>query len=72
MERENKQQRFKRVAEKRVQTILKGLKSLSQCANTKIYEWDNEQLKRIWKAIDQELAACRESFDNPDAGVFRL
>lgn len=72
MERENKKERFKRVAEKRIQNILKGLKSLSQCANTRIYEWDNEQLKRIWKAIDQELAACRESFDNPDAGVFKL
>ncbi len=60
------------MAEKRIQNILKGLKSLSQCANTRIYEWDNEQLKRIWKAIDQELAACRESFDNPDAGVFKL
>ena len=72
MERENKKQRFKRVAEKRIQNILRGLKSLSQCANTRIYEWDNEQLERIWKAINQELAACRESFDNPDAGVFRL
>ena len=72
MKGENKKERFKRVAEKRIQNILKGLKSLSQCANTRIYEWDNEQLKRIWKAIDQELAACRESFDNPDAGVFRL
>ncbi len=72
MKGENKKERFKRVAEKRIQNILKGLKSLSQCANTRIYEWDNEQLKRIWKAIDQELAACRESFDNPDAGVFKL
>ncbi len=72
MKGENKKERFKRVAEKRIQNILKGLKSLSQCANTRIYEWDNEQLKRIWKAIDQELAACRENFDNPDAGVFRL
>jgi len=72
MERENKQHRFKRVAEKRVQNILKGLKSLSQCANTRVYEWDNEQLKRIWKAIDSELSACRENFDNPEAGVFKL
>ena len=46
MKGENKKERFKRVAEKRIQNILKGLKSLSQCANTRIYEWDNEQLKR--------------------------
>jgi hypothetical protein len=72
MERENKQQRFKRVAERRVQNILKSIRSLSQCANAKIYEWDDGQLKKIWRAIDLELKACRESFDNPDAGVFRL
>ena len=72
MEKESRQHRFKRVAERRVQNIIKSIRSLSQCANTKIYEWDNEQLKKIWKAIDQELAACRNSFDNPDAGVFRL
>ncbi len=72
MERENKQQRFKRVAQRRVQNILKSIKSLSQCANTKIYEWESDQLKTIWRVIDSELAACRDSFDNPDAGLFKL
>ena len=72
MERETKEQRFKRVAEKRVQNILKGIRSLSQCANSRIYAWDKKQLTKIWDALDRELKTCKESFDNPDAQVFRL
>lgn len=72
MEKESKEQRFKRVAEKRVQNILKGIRSLSQCANSGIYAWEKKQLTKIWDAIDQELKVCKESFNNPDARVFRL
>lgn len=72
MENETKQQRFKRIAEKRVQNILNGIKSLSQCANPRIYTWDDKQLQKIWNAIDQELILCKESFSDPEASVFRL
>lgn len=72
MEKETKQQRFKRVVEKRVQNILNGIKSLSQCANQKIYAWDDEQLQKIWDAIDRELTLCKESFHNPEGRAFRL
>ena len=72
MENETKQQRFKRIAEKRVQNILNGIKSLSQCANSRIYAWDDTQLQKIWKAIDRELVQCKERFSDPEARVFRL
>ena len=72
MEKETKKERFKRVAEKRVQNILKGIKSLSQCANQNVYSWTDEQLEKIWKAIDQELTLCKENFRDPDGSVFKL
>jgi hypothetical protein len=72
MEKETKEQRFKRVAEKRVQNILNGIRSLSQCANEKIYAWNDEQIKKIWGAIDRELTLCKDSFGNPGARAFRL
>jgi len=72
MEKETKQQRFKRVAEKRVQNILNSIKSLSQCANLRIYAWDIKQLQKIWDAIDHELTLCKESFSDPEARAFRL
>jgi hypothetical protein len=72
MEKETKDERFKRVAEKRVRNILKAIRSLSQCANNRIYTWDEKQLKKIWSAIEHELSLCKESFSDPEAGVFRL
>ena len=72
MEKETKQQRFKRVAEKRVQNIISGIKSLSQCANSRIYTWDDSQLNKIWNAIDAELTLCKKSFSDPDSSIFKL
>ena len=69
---ENKQQRFKRVAEKRVQNVLNAVKSLSQCANPRIYAWQDDQLKKIWNAIDRELTSCKQSFSDPESRAFRL
>ena len=72
MEKETKQHRFKRIAEKRVQNILKGIRSLSQCANHRIYAWDDDQLQKIWGAIDQEIILCKENFSDPESRAFRL
>jgi hypothetical protein len=72
MEKETKQQRFVRIAERRVQNILHGIQSLSQCSNPKVYEWNDEQMQKIWSAIDAELTRCRRSFDDPEGHTFRL
>lgn len=72
MPKETNADRFKRVAEKRVQNILNGIKSLSQLANKRIYEWDNNQLKKIWGAIEKEIENCKKSFEDPDSTMFKL
>ena len=72
MKDETKEGRFKRIAEKRVQRVLDSLKSLSQCSNKRMYQWNDEQLKKIWNAIDKELKTCKASFDNSKPEEFRL
>jgi len=72
MKNENKEQRFKRVAEKRVQRVLDSIRSLSQCSNKRMYEWNDQQLKRIWSAIDKELDKCKNSFDLREPEEFKL
>jgi len=52
MKGETKEQRFKRIAEKRVQIVLDSLRKLSQCANRRMYKWNDEQLSKIWDAKD--------------------
>ncbi len=72
MSKEGKDERFKRVAEKRVQNIIKGIRSLSQLTNKKVYQWDDELLKRIWNAIELELESCKKRFAEPDSDIFKL
>lgn len=72
MKGETKEQRFKRIAEKRVQNILASLKSLSNCSNLRLYKWDNTQTDKIWNAIDKELKKCKESFENAKPDEFVL
>ncbi len=72
MNKESKKERFKRVAEKRVQNIIKGIRSLSQLSNQKVYQWNDAQLEKIWKAIEDELKACKKSYKEPDTDIFKL
>lgn len=72
MARETKEERFKRVAEKRVQRLLDSIRSLSQCANKRMYQWNDAQMNRIWGAVDQEMKKCRERFATAEPEDFTL
>lgn len=72
MKGENKKQRFTRVVEKRVQNVLDSVRRLSQCSNGRMYEWNDEQLTKIWDAIDKELQKCKESYNSTEPEEFRL
>jgi len=72
MEKETKKERFKRIAEKRVQNIIHAIRNLSGLSNKKVYEWETEQLKKIWKAIDKEIEDCKDSFKDPESKIFKL
>ncbi|RDK82764.1 hypothetical protein [Marinirhabdus gelatinilytica] len=52
---EKKEDRFKRVASRRVENILKGIRSLSKCSNINNYEYNEEDLNKMVKAIKEEL-----------------
>ena len=72
MKGETKEQRFVRVAEKRVQVVLESLRKLSQCANRRMYKWDESQLDKIWDAIGKELNKCKQRFPDSESQEFRL
>ncbi|PCJ22511.1 MAG: hypothetical protein COA97_13360 [Flavobacteriales bacterium] len=50
-----KKDRFKRVASKRVDNLLSGIRSLSNCSNTNNYEYTEEDVQKMIKAIKDEL-----------------
>ena len=72
MKGETKEQRFKRVATKRVQNVLDSIRKLSQCANRRMYEWNEGHLKTMWGAIDQEITKCKEGFETKEPDEFKL
>lgn len=72
MKGETKEDRFKRVVQKRVQNVLDSIRRLSQCSNKRMYEWEDEQLKKIWAALDKELKLCKSSFEETGPEEFRL
>ena len=72
MKGETKEARFARVAEKRVQRVLDSLKSLSNCADKRIYKWNDEQLRKMWRAIDNELKGCKDRYQSPGMDEFKL
>jgi hypothetical protein len=72
MRGETKEERFKRIAEKRVQRVLDSIRSLSHLSNRRMYMWNQGQLKKIRDAIDRELKQCMEGFEDSGPGEFKL
>ena len=57
-----KRDRFKRIATKRTQKILKTLKLLGNCANKSNYEYNQEEVDKIFRAIEDEIATTKSKF----------
>ena len=70
MKGETKEDRFKRIAVRRVQRVIDSIKSLSQCSNKRMYQWNDEQLKKIWNAIEAALKECREKYEKTEPEEF--
>ena len=59
---ENKRDRFVRIVEARTNKILDMLRLLANCANKSNYEYDEEDIKQIFSAIDKEVKATKNAF----------
>jgi hypothetical protein len=66
--------RFVRIVEKRVNRILTALDSLGNCSNKKNYEYSQEDIRKVFGAIDKKTSEIRMRFqDQPkDRATFRL
>lgn len=72
MEKETKNQRFKRVAEKRTRTVLRALRVLGNCGNRGNYQYSPEEVKKIFFEIDRSVKAARAKFYTSKDKEFRL
>ena len=61
-----KSERFMKIAEKRTNNILSTLRLLGNCANTNNYKYTEEQVKKIFSAIESELRSTKAKFDKKE------
>lgn len=61
---ESKEQKFKRIASKRVSVILKNLNLLSNCSNKSHYYYESEDIDKIFKTINSAIKISKTSFES--------
>lgn len=56
-------QKFVQLAEARVNKTLKDIQLIGNLSNRSNYDFTDEDVERIFKALSQELAACKKRFE---------
>jgi len=69
---ESKRQAFQRLATKRTNAVLERIRVLGHCANPQLYEYSEEDVRKIFHAIEKELKVVKMKFQNSTRSEFRL
>ena len=64
MEQKTKRQRFESVGGSRVQMVLDKLNNLSKCANSRNYQYDQKDIDKMFKAINDEVRRTKMKFED--------
>ena len=65
--KETKRDRFVRLAEARTNKIIDMMKLLGNCSSTANYEYTEEDVKKIFSAIEHELKNTKAKFNGTDS-----
>lgn len=68
MKEQEKIERFKRLAAARTNEILNKLRILSNCANRSAYEYSEDDISKIFAAIEKAAKESRSKFYFPSRG----
>lgn len=69
---ETREERFKRVAEARTNAIFNKLRILGNCSNKQIYSYSEEDIDKIFSAINKQLREIRAKFNSRKEERFKL
>lgn len=62
-ERETKREKFVRLAEARTNKIIDMLQLLGNCSNLSAYDYSQEDVDKIFSAIESEVKESRKKFN---------
>jgi len=69
---ESKREAFQRLATKRTNAVLERLRILGHCANPQLYDYSNEDVRKIFRAMEKELKVAKIKFQNSSKSEFHL
>lgn len=69
---ETSRDRFKRLATQRTNSVLQRLKVLGNCSNRSVYEYDEEDVAKIFSEIDRRVRETKAKFHYPKRRAFKL
>ncbi|MGJ4900728.1 hypothetical protein ACQR10_20850 [Bradyrhizobium sp. HKCCYLRH2060] len=61
---ESPNQRFRRLAEKRVVRAIKDIRLISNLSNRNNYDYSQEEIDKIFRVLDRELKLARNKFES--------
>lgn len=59
---ETPKEKFERLATKRTQAIIDKIRILGNCSNQYIYEYNEDDIRKIFRAIEEELKTVKAKF----------
>ena len=69
---ETPEERFKRVATARTNAIFNKIRILGNCSNKQIYSYSEEDIDKIFSAINKQLREARAKFNSWKEKKFKL
>jgi hypothetical protein len=76
MKKETREERFRRLAEKRTNNIIKNIRILGNCSNRSSYEYTKEEIDKIFNTIISEIREAKAKFTftnkNTQEKLFKL
>ena len=60
-----KQERFKRLATTRTNSVLKALNTLGHCSNRSAYSYSEDEVKKIFSEIENTVRDIKSKFHYP-------
>jgi hypothetical protein len=66
--RENDRKKFVELANNRVSRALKSIQLVGNLSNRSNYDYTNEDVSKIFRAINEEINACRKRFEMASKG----
>jgi len=69
---ETRQEKFKRLANKRTNAVLNKLRLLGNLANRANYDYSEDEVRKIFFAIDSQLRTMKAKFSGSIKREFKL